>query len=186
MIHTDCTSIATYNMTQTSPRTPKCTISINHDLMTYINHHAELSIFPSKNVATTSLQHSSCRSLPSCGYIVTGGQPAWWWAHMTNDGEPTWRWIRMTVNPHDSKPTWWWTRMMENPQWAYYWRARRAGPSASAETCLPTIVAIWQQGNRRQQISPFQAVLTNSAKLNSLSFPGFPDHLISLFQTNIK
>jgi len=29
-------------------------------------------------------------------------------------------------------------------------------------------------------------VLRNSAKLNSLSFPGFPDPLISLFQTNIK
>jgi len=29
-------------------------------------------------------------------------------------------------------------------------------------------------------------VLTNSAKLNSLSFPGFPHPVISLFQTNIK
>jgi len=29
-------------------------------------------------------------------------------------------------------------------------------------------------------------VLTNLSKLNSQSFPGFPDPLISLFQTNIK
>jgi len=36
------------------------------------------------------------------------------------------------------------------------------------------------------QAASFNRVLTNSGKLNSLSFPGFPDPLISLFQTNIK
>jgi len=62
----------------------------------------------------------------------------------------------------------------------------------------PTLSAVaYTQQHTHTQTQPFYGsvefvrdnpgrVLTNSGKLNSLSFPGFPDPLISLFQTNIK